>query len=64
MPSAKLLGVQTPILLTHTGNSGPLSKNHDENPRLRKIFNSKSPPKVRACAYSRHDLWTMDLKFW
>ena len=31
---------------------GWLSKNCDENPLVRKIFNSKYPPKVRACADS------------
>ena len=30
--------------------SGRLSKNRDENPRMHKIFNSKSPPKGCACA--------------
>ena len=42
--------------------SGWLSKNRDENPRMRKIFNSKSPPKVRACADSRRNFWTTNLK--
>ena len=36
-----------------TAVSGWLSKNCDENPRMRGIFNSKSPP--RACADSRRD---------
>ena len=27
-------------------------------PRMRKIFNSKSPPKVRTCADSRRNFWT------
>ena len=39
--------------------SSPLSK----NPRMRKIFTSKSPLKVHACEDSRHDFMTMDLKF-
>ena len=42
--------------------SGWLSKNRDENPRMRKIFNSKSPPKGRTCADSRRDFWTTNLK--
>ena len=29
---------------------------------VRKIFNSKSPPKVRACADSRHNFWTTNVK--
>ena len=29
---------------------------------MRKIFNSKSPPKGRACADSRRDFWTKNLK--
>ena len=42
--------------------SGWLSKNRDENPRMRKIFNSKSSPKVRACADSHRNFWTTNLK--
>ena len=38
--------------------SSPLSKNRDENLRMNKLFNSKSP---RACADSRRDFRTMDL---
>ena len=34
-----------------------LSKNHDKNLCMCKIFNSKSPPKVCACADSRHNFW-------
>ena len=41
---------------------GWLSKNCDENPRMRNIFNSKSPPKGRACADSRRNFWTTNLK--
>ena len=42
--------------------SGLLSKNHDENPHMRKIFNSKSPPKGHTCTDSRRDFWTTNLK--
>ena len=41
---------------------GWLSKNCDENPCMRNIFNSKSPPKGRACADSRRNFWTTNLK--
>ena len=40
------------------GFSSWLSKNRDENPRMRKIFNSKG----RACADSRRDFWTTNWK--
>ena len=46
-----------------TGDFKSIVQNRDENPRMRKIFNSKSPPKVRACADSRRDFRTTDLKF-
>ena len=45
-----------------TGDFKSIVQNRDENPRMRKIFNSKSPPKVRACADSRRDFRTTDLK--
>ena len=44
------------------GFSSWLSKNRDENPRMRKFFNSKFPPKGRACADSRRDFWTTNWK--
>ena len=43
--------------------TGPWSKIRDKNLRMRKIFNSKSPPKVHACADSCRDFLTTDLKF-
>ena len=42
--------------------SGWLSKNCDENPCIRIVFNSKSPSKVRACADSRRNFWTTNQK--
>ena len=42
--------------------SGWLSKNCDENSRMRKISYSKLPPKVRACVNSRRNFWTTNLK--
>ena len=41
---------------------GWFSKNCDENPRMCNIFNSKSPPKGRACADSRRNFWKTNLK--
>ena len=43
--------------------TGPWSKIRDKNLRMRKIFNSKSPPKMHACADSCRDFLTTDLKF-
>ena len=42
--------------------SGWLSKNCDENSRMRKISYSKLLPKVRACVNSRRNFWTTNLK--
>ena len=39
-----------------------LSKNRDENSRMREISYSKSPANVRACADSRRDFWTTNWK--
>ena len=52
--------VQKPFPSTCTGDFKSIVQNRDENPRMRKIFNSKSPPKVRACADSRRDFRTTD----
>ena len=49
---------KTPVHVT--GDFKSIVQNRDENPRMRKIFNSKSPPKVRACADSRRDFRTTD----
>ena len=51
------------VTMIATGDFKSIVQNRDENPRMRKIFNSKSPPKVRACADSRRDFRTTDLKF-
>ena len=53
------------MLISHAVQpyTGPLSKIRDKNPRMRKIFISKSPPKVHACADSGREFLTTDLKF-
>ena len=59
-PTAEALNLRSQAILQ--GFSSWLSKNRDENPRMRKIFNAKFPPKGCACADSRRDFWTTNWK--
>ena len=60
-PQRMRRGLRSVCVCVHS-ISGWLSKNCDENSRMRKISYSKLPPKVRACVNSCRNFWTINLK--